>query len=163
MATVQTSYTGQKLKLIAQWEKNTGVAITDLQKALHKALVAGGKIVKKEAQKNLRQKLPAAFKIGKHSHDRLSEGIINKVSRKAHKAKVHIMGKGKSDPNSTTYRLKWFETGTVDRKTQDGKNRGRILPGKFTFFKPAVAASLPRAKATINTVLTQTLQKLNKG
>ena len=71
-------------------------------------------------------------------------------------AKVHIMGV--RDSSSGTFRTRFFETGTVQRKTKKGYNRGKIKP--INFFGSAIDASKDKVVSTLDEELSKAIQKI---
>lgn len=83
-------------------------------------------------------------KSGQVTANKLSDGIRAVVDSNGEEAKVHIMG---------DFRLKWFEKGTVVRKTKKNANRGQMKPTYF--FKRATLSS----EAQINDTLINSIDK----
>lgn len=108
----------------------------DMQKAYKKALQESVKPLVNETKKTLRRsgiknvnKPYVSKKTGK-TYKSMIQGIKSSIDVRNpddNYAKVHIMGE---------FRLKWFEKGTLPRRTENKGSRGRINAHKF--FKDAV-------------------------
>lgn len=117
-----------KLDLISKYE--------NIEKIEKKILKKGLSVIRTEARKQLRKALPAATKRNPMYDDTLSAGIMQSVITEGDEVvgKVHIMGTRRS--TSGTYRLRFFEGGTVDRvKKSNSKSTGHIKP--LNFFETA--------------------------
>ena len=122
-----------------------------------KALRKAANELRKEARSNLRRAMPNANKRGKYK-DTLVQGVLSSTYEVAEgmEAKVHIMGV--RDSSSGTFRTRFFETGTVQRKTKKGYNRGAIKP--INFFGSAIDASKDKVASTLDEELSKAIQKI---
>ena len=122
-----------------------------------KALRKAANELRKEARSNLRRTLPNATKRGKYK-DTLVQGVLSSTYEvdEGMEAKVHIMGV--RDSSSGTFRTQFFETGTIQRKTKKGYNRGKIKP--INFFGSAIDASKDKVASTLDEELSKAIQKI---
>ena len=122
-----------------------------------KALRKAANELRKTSRANLRKELPKANKKGKYN-DTLIDGVRSSVYEvtEGMEAKVHIMGKRSS--GSGTFRTRFFEGGTVVRKTKAGKNRGKLKA--LDFFNSAVASTKGKVTDTLDAELSKSIQAI---
>ena len=123
-----------------------------------KVLRKAGNVVKKDAKSKFRSALPNANKKNPKYTDTLLDAIKVSVWEDNNGAysKVHTMGSKKS--TSGTFRARFFEGGTVLRKTAKGQNRGSIAP--LYFFTSATNATKNKVESTIDTELSKVIQAI---
>ena len=122
------------------------------------ALRKAANVLRTDARKKLRKELPSATRSkGKYS-DTLISAIRTSVkeSKDGMDAKVHIMGS--RSKTSGTFRTRFFEGGTVERKTKKGYSRGKIKP--LYFFQNAIDATKNKVESTLDSELSKTIQKI---
>ena len=115
-------------------------------------------MLRTDARKRLRKELPSATRSkGKYS-DTLISAIRTSVKEgnEGMDAKVHIMGS--RSKTSGTFRTRFFEGGTVERKTKKGYSRGKIKP--LYFFQNAIGATKNKVESTLDSELSKTIQKI---
>ena len=115
-------------------------------------------MLRTDARKKLRKELPSATRSkGKYS-DTLISAIRTSVKegKDGMDAKVHIMGS--RSKTSGTFRTRFFEGGTVERKTKKGYSRGKIKP--LYFFQNAIDATKNKVESTLDSELSKTIQKI---
>lgn len=129
-----------------------------LDKAERDSLRRGIGIVARETRKNFRGSLPKATKKGNKYSDTLTNAVRARVKKNFDDdlyAQVHIMGTRKK--SSGTFRARFFEKGTVKRKTRKGYNRGDIK--RLNYFDRAKTTT---ENKVINTITDTLAEKLNK-
>ena len=122
------------------------------------ALRKAANVLRTDARKKLRKELPSATRSkGKYS-DTLISAIRTSVKEgnEGMDAKVHIMGS--RSKTSGTFRTRFFEGGTVERKTKKGYSRGKIKP--LYFFQNAIGATKNKVESTLDSELSKTIQKI---
>ena len=122
------------------------------------ALRKAANVLRTDARKKLRKELPSATRSkGKYS-DTLISAIRTSVKegKDGMDAKVHIMGS--RSKTSGTFRTRFFEGGTVERKTKKGYSRGKIKP--LYFFQNAIDATKNKVESTLDSELSKTIQKI---
>ena len=104
--------------------------------------------LRKSGIKNVSRKY-VSKKTGREYRSMLS-GVMTSINMNGEDAygKVHIMKE---------FRLKWFEKGTMLRKTDKGWNRGRITPRWF--FKSAVDSKSKEAANTLDENIRKSIQE----
>lgn len=122
------------------------------------ALRKAANVLRTDARKRLKKDLPNATTSSSKYSDTLIQGIMTSVreGNEGMDAKVHIMGTRKK--TSGTFRTRFFEGGTVVRKTKKGYNRGKIKA--LYFFKDAVGATKDKVQSTLDKELSKTIQKI---
>lgn len=126
------------------------------KKTFKTALRIASNILVKEAKANLKQVVQSANKVtikGKFKGLRLSAGIQTKVWKDAKTAKVNILKDG---------RLKWFEIGTTERITKQGKRKshstGSIQPTNF--FTKARTSTEPQVFEKLEQIIMNQILKV---
>jgi hypothetical protein len=153
MAKVQFELKGDK-ELLAILKKFN---YKDMQRAYKKALTASVKPLVNETKRSLRgsgiKNVGAAY-IGANGrkYKSMIQGVSSSIDvRNAddNYAKVHILGE---------FRLKWFEKGTLTRKTYKKGYRGRIKP--YRFFANAVKKRGDECKESLENNIKIAIQKI---
>lgn len=123
-----------------------------------KVLRKAANVVKKEAKSRLRQSLPNASKRNPKYSDTLLDAIKVSVWEDNNGAysKVHTMGSKKK--TSGTFRARFFEGGTVFRKTAKEQSRGSLKA--INFFSSATTATRNEVESTIDTELSKVIQTI---
>lgn len=114
--------------------------------------------VKKEAKSRLRQAMPNASKNNPKYNDTLLDAVKVSVWEDNNGAysKVHTMGSRKK--SSGTFRTRFFEGGTVVRKTGKGQSRGSLKA--LYFFGGATSATKQKVDSTIDIELSKVIQNI---
>lgn len=111
-------------KVFADFRKLT---TKEMRKALRAAITRAASQLQRETKRELRKTMPTATQKGRYP-DSLADAVrrskIEETKKGEISAKVHIMGTGRT--GSGTYRLRFFEKGTKQRRTAKGYNRGSI-------------------------------------
>lgn len=115
-------------------------------------------ILKTETKKNLRRALPKSKNRNPKYNDKLIDGVKSSVNKAGTVAKTHVMGSRKK--GSGTFRLRFFEAGTVTRKTRKGYNRGKLKA--LYFFKTAIPQAKQKQINAIDEAITKKIEQINK-
>lgn len=119
-------------------------------------------IIRKAAQDNLvtavtKAEFPSAK--GNTTFKPLKNEINLAVYRNASGARIDLLDKRKKD--SRAYMLKWFESGTKERATKKGANRGSIKASSF--FKSAVQSKKGEAESSLQeNIINSIMKTVNK-
>ena len=145
------------------YEKFLQLATPEMRKALKSGLRAAAGKLRTETRKQVRVSLPAVKTKNPKYSDTMYDAVrVSKVEedRKGNmETKVHIMGTRNS--TSGTYRLRFFEKGTVPRFTRSGQHyRGVIKP--MWFFRNANMAWEAQYTQIMNSSLDKAIDRINK-
>lgn len=143
----------------------------EMVKAQKRALSRAGRLLFKQAKQNVASMVPNSRKPNPKYSDTLYDGVRISVQQDSDFrwfVKVHVLGsRGKT---SGTFRLRFFEGGTVPRKTKNsytdklgrtypaGQNRGQLRA--INFFSSAVTAKQSEVIEAIETNLLEEIQKI---
>ncbi len=132
----------------------------EMRKALRNAIGRAASQLQRETKKELRKSMPTATRKGRYP-DSLADAVKrSKIEETKHgeiSAKVHIMGSRRT--GSGTYRTRFFEKGTKQRKTAKGYNRGSIKA--LYFFATAQAAFYAEYDRILNDEIQKAITKIN--
>ena len=143
----------------------------EMAKAQKRALSRAGRLLFKQTKQNVASMVPNSRKPNPKYSDTLYDGVrigVQQDSDFRWFVKVHVLGsRGKT---SGTFRLRFFEGGTVLRKTKNaytdklgrtypaGQNRGQLRA--INFFSSAVSAKQSEVIDAIETNLLEEIQKI---
>jgi hypothetical protein len=143
----------------------------EMAKAQKRALSRAGRLLFKQTKQNVASMVPNSRKPNPKYSDTLYDGVrigVQQDSDFRWFVKVHVLGsRGKT---SGTFRLRFFEGGTVPRKTKNaytdklgrtypaGQNRGQLRA--INFFSSAVSAKQSEVIDAIETNLLEEIQKI---
>ena len=133
-------------------DKLTGKELVQAQK---RTLARAGRLLYKQTQQNA-SSVPKVRVANPKYSDTMYDGIRMSVQDDGdfrYWVKVHILGNRKK--TSGTFRLRFFEGGTVTRKTKKGYNRGKIKP--LNFFQSAVDSTKNKVQSTLDSELSKTI------
>lgn len=132
----------------------------ELLQAQADVLLDVSKQIKADTQNNLRGlfKHSSSSKYGDNIEDGVRIIKFKRYSDNTVETGDHILGV--REKNSGTFRLRFFEGGTKQRKTKKGYNRGSIMPRSF--FKNAVDKNLPMIEEMLNKKYNEIASKYNK-
>lgn len=143
----------------------------EMAKAQKRALSRAGRLLFKQTKQNVASMVPNSRKPNPKYSDTLYDGVrigVQQDSDFRWFVKVHVLGsRGKT---SGTFRLRFFEGGTVPRKTKNaytdklgrtypaGQNRGQLRA--INFFSSAVSTKQSEVIDAIETNLLEEIQKI---
>lgn len=131
----------------------------NLARMQRKSLRSGAKVLYDSTKKSLKAKLPAATRRNPKFFDTLEDAVRMNVGYDSTDGEyyftVHILGT--RTKGSGTYRARFFETGTVERRTAKGYNRGRIEP--INFFGSAINADGNKSLQVVNDVMVKEIER----
>lgn len=130
----------------------------EAKKAIKSALRKSILIIRKQAQDNLVSAVAdAEFSSTKNgvSFKALKSEINIAVYRNASGARLDLIDRRKK--GSRAYMLKWFESGTKERATKKGANRGIINASRF--FSAAVASKQKDAESSLEKNIIDSIMK----
>jgi len=143
----------------------------EMVKAQKRALSKAGRLLFKQTKQNVASMVPNSRKPNPKYSDTLYDGVRISVQQDSDFrwfVKVHVLGsRGKT---SGTFRLRFFEGGTIPRKTKNaytdklgrtypaGQNRGQLRA--YNFFSSAVTAKQSEVIEAIETNLVEEIQKI---
>lgn len=146
----------------------------DMMKAQKRALSRAGRLLYKQTQQNVSSTVPNARTRSEKYSDTLYEGVRMGVQQDSDFRwflKVHILGSRKK--TSGTFRLRFFEGGTVPRKTKNSytDSLGRVYPAglqrgqlrAYNFFSSAISAKQSEVIEAIEQNLLEEIQKLSEN
>ena len=143
----------------------------DMSKAQKRALSRAGRLLFKQAKQNVASMVPNARTSNPKYSDTLYDGVrigVQQDSDFRWFVKVHVLGS--RSKTSGTFRLRFFEGGTVPRKTKNaytdklgrtypaGQNRGQLKA--INFFSSAVSSKQSEVIEAIETNLLEEIQKI---
>ena len=131
----------------------------EAKKAISSALRKSILIIRKQAQENLVSAVTdAEFSSSKNgvSFKPLKNEINVAVYRNASGARVDLIDRRKK--GSRAYMLKWFESGTKERATKKGANRGSINASHF--FSNAVKSKQKEAEDSLEQNIIDSIMKV---
>ena len=131
----------------------------EAKKAISSALRKSILIIRKQAQENLVSAVTdAEFSSSKNgvSFKPLKNEINVAVYRNASGARVDLIDRRKK--GSRAYMLKWFESGTKERATKNGANRGIINASHF--FSNAVKSKQAEAESSLEKNIIDSIMKV---
>lgn len=146
----------------------------DMVKAQKRALSRAGRLLYRQTQKNVSSLVPNAKTPSAKYSDTLYDGVRMSVSQDSDFRwflKVHIMGS--RSKSSGTFRLRFFEGGTVPRKTKNaytdslgrtypaGQNRGQLKA--HNFFSTAISAKQSEVIEAIQQNLLEEIEKISNN
>lgn len=146
----------------------------DMAKAQKRALSRAGRLLYRQTQKNVSSLVPNAKTPSTKYSDTLYDGVRMSVKQDADfrwLLKVHIMGS--RSKSSGTFRLRFFEGGTVPRKTKNaytdslgrtypaGQNRGQLKA--HNFFSAAISAKQNEVIDAIQQNLLEEIEKISNN
>lgn len=144
---------------------------SDIMKAQRRALSRAGRLLYKKAQQSAASSVPKVKQSNPKYSDTLYDGIRMSVYQESDHRwyfKVHILGTRAK--TSGTYRLRFFEGGTVPRKTKSGytdklgrtypagQNRGQLKATNF--FASAISGSESQVVSAIESNLIEEIKKI---
>lgn len=148
-------------KLEEQWNKYADLSLKEITKATKSALKKAAATLKANTQRNVLAELGDAATSRGRYFDTLVDGVrITKYNNREDSIAVHIMGSRAT--GSGTFRLRFFEGGTVGRMTS-GRGTEKYPNGDITahnFFADAI-----KSTNTDNIIVTQidkVVEKINK-
>lgn len=130
----------------------------EAKKAIKSALRKSILIIRKQAQDNLVSAVAdAEFSSTKNgvSFKALKSEINIAVYRNASGARLDLIDRRKK--GSRAYMLKWFESGTKERATKKGANRGIVNASRF--FSAAVASKQKDAESSLEKNIIDSIMK----
>lgn len=145
----------------------------EMMSAQRRALSRAGRLLYKKTQQNAASSVPKVRQPNPKYSDTMYEGVRMSVTQEKDFRwyfKVHILGTRKK--TSGTFRLRFFEGGTVPRKTRysytdklgrtypAGLNRGSLKGTNF--FSSAVSASESQVLTAIEENLVKEIQKITE-
>lgn len=120
----------------------------EAKKAIKSALRKSAGVIRKEAQRNWVSSVPGGGALKKE--------INIAVYRNASGARVDLLDKRKK--GSKQFILKFFNSGTKDRATKKGANRGKVEANYF--FKNAVESKKGEAESSLEKNIIDSIQKI---
>lgn len=146
----------------------------EMVSAQRRALSRAGRLLYKKAQQNAASSVPKVRQPNTKYSDTMYEGVRMSVTQEKDFRwyfKVHILGTRKK--TSGTFRLRFFEGGTVPRKTRysytdklgrtypAGLNRGSLRATNF--FASAISSSESQVVTAIQENLVEEIQKITSN
>ena len=146
----------------------------DMVKAQKRALSRAGRLLYRQTQQNVSSLVPNAKSSSTKYSDTLYDGVrmsVNQDSDFRWFLKVHIMGS--RSKSSGTFRLRFFEGGTVPRKTKNaytdslgrtypaGQNRGQLKA--HNFFSAAISSKQSEVIDAIQQNLLEEIEKISNN
>lgn len=146
----------------------------DMVKAQKRALSRAGRLLYRQTQKNVSSLVPNAKTPSNKYSDTLYDGVRMSVKQDADfrwLLKVHILGS--RSKSSGTFRLRFFEGGTVPRKTKNaytdslgrtypaGQNRGQLKA--HNFFSTAISSKQSEVIDAIQQNLLEEIEKISNN
>lgn len=133
---------------------------TNLDKVEKAVVNKGLSLIKKQTKTNLRAVLPNAFRKSPLYVDTMADAIRSSVEVHQYGVlgKAHVMGK--KSTGSGTFRLRFFEGGTVERIKKNGAKSGRIEP--LNFFANAVSQTSGELDSVMQTEFDKQIDKILK-
>ena len=129
----------------------------EAKKAISSALRKSILIIRKQAQENLVSAVTdAEFSSSKNGVSFKPNEINVAVYRNASGARVDLIDRRKK--GSRAYMLKWFESGTKERATKKGANRGIINASHF--FSNAVKSKQKEAESSLEKNIIDSIMKV---
>ena len=161
---MSNEYTGNSLYRVEVDAKRVNELLSRLnddeaRKAIKSALRKSILIIRKQAQSNLVSAVTdAEFASTKNgtSFKPLKNEINLAVYRNASGARVDMIDRRKQ--GSRAYMLRWFESGTKERATNKGANRGSIKASRF--FSNAVASKQKEAESSLEQNIIDSITKI---
>lgn len=133
----------------------------ELKKAIKDGIRKGMNLIRSAGRESLRSMMgkAASHHSGKYS-DTLVQGVRNtRIVEKDGEQYGYVTITSNRKTGSGSYRLIFFEGGTVDRQTKKGYNRGRIEA--LYFFSSAVSSTEGQVQDTIDKGITESVNKIN--
>lgn len=135
----------------------------EMRKALRQGVQNAANKLRGETKKVFRSALPAA----RHRNTKYNDTLLDAVKRSKVEenqrgeisAKVHIMGT--RNTGSGTFRARFYEKGTRQRRTRKGYNRGSIAP--LGFFATANASFGADYNAILNNEIAKAIERINNA
>lgn len=130
----------------------------EARKAIKSGIRKSALIIRKQAQENLVMAVnDAEFSGTKNgvTFKPLKNEINLAVYRNASGARIDMIDRRKKD--SRAYMLKWFESGTKERSTKKGANRGNINASNF--FSNAVKSKQKEAESSLEKNVIDSIMK----
>ena len=135
----------------------------EMRKALRQGVQNAANKLRGETKKVFRSALPAA----RHRNTKYNDTLLDAVKRSKVEenqrgeisAKVHIMGT--RNTGSGTFRARFFEKGTRQRRTRKGYNRGSIAP--LGFFATANASFGADYNNILNNEIAKAIERINNA
>lgn len=146
----------------------------DMAKAQKRALSRAGRLLYRQTQQNVSSLVPNAKSPSNKYSDTLYDGVRMSVKQDADfrwLLNVHIMGS--RSKTSGTFRLRFFEGGTVPRKTKNaytdslgrtypaGQNRGQLKA--HNFFSAAISSKQSEVIDAIQQNLLEEIEKISNN
>lgn len=132
----------------------------DRKKAIKATLRKSASIIRKQAQTNLVNAIPATRTAGVGKGGIRFKPLKNEINiavyRNASGARIDLLDRRK--PNSRAYMLKFFNSGTTDRATKKGANRGNIKATNF--FSDAVNTKQKEAENSLEKDITDMIKRI---
>lgn len=146
----------------------------EMTKAQKRALSRAGRLLYKQTQQNVNSTVPKAKVRNPKYSDTLYDGVRMSVQQDSDFRwflKVHILGTRKK--TSGTFRLRFFEGGTVPRKTKSGytDSLGRAYPAglnrgqlkSYNFFSTAISSKQNELIEAIGENLIEEIEKISEN
>lgn len=135
----------------------------EMRKALRQGVQNAANKLRGETKKVFRSALPAARRRSSKYNDTLLDAVkrskVEETKGGEISAKVHIMGT--RNTGSGTFRARFFEKGTKQRRTRKGYNRGSIAP--LGFFATANASFQPEYNKILNNEISKAIERINRA
>lgn len=146
----------------------------EMTKAQKRALSRAGRLLYKQTQQNVNSTVPKAKVRNSKYSDTLYDGVRMSVQQDSDFRwflKVHVLGTRKK--TSGTFRLRFFEGGTVPRKTKSGytDSLGRAYPAglnrgqlkQYNFFSTAISSKQNEMIDAIGENLIEEIEKISEN
>lgn len=154
------SSNGMETNAVKVYGNFANFTLKEIDKCTSTALGKAAAYLVKETKREMLKDFPAAAHRDNYRYidTILDAPRYSKYKKNDSSRTVHIMGG--FEQNSQTYKARFFETGTDDRKTKKGYNRGHIKP--LYFFRDAVKKSGNDVEKIIDEQLEKTINKINE-
>lgn len=135
----------------------------EMRKALRQGVQNAANKLRGETKRVFRSALPAARRHNSKYNDTLLDAVkrskVEENQRGEISAKVHIMGT--RNTGSGTFRARFYEKGTRQRRTRKGYNRGSIAP--LGFFATANASFGADYNNILNNEIAKAIERINNA
>ena len=143
------------------FEDFRSLTVKEMKKAIKSGITKGSNLIRKTARQNLKTRIGKAATSRSRYGDTPSEAVrLTKIQEdKQGNFFRYLLITASRKSRSISFVLRWFESGTLPRRTRKGYNRGRMTATNF--FSDALSSTQSSYNATVDAELTKKVQEIN--
>ena len=137
------------------------LTVKEMRTAIKSGVNKGAALVRREARRNLKQRVGRGATTKSRYGDSLSDAVRLTRLKETKTGEFFrlLLITTSRQVKSISFVLRFFESGTMPRRTRKGYNRGRMTATNF--FSDAVTATADKYTDTVSKAIDQSVQKIN--